>query len=62
MTTLTLHQGQAQAEYIEHPIEVARRALLAAASLETEPPEWQQRFRRVADALPDRGRLTREAC
>lgn len=31
MPTLTLHQGDAQAEFEEHPTEIARRALMAAA-------------------------------
>lgn len=51
--TLTLHHGDAKAEYVEHPVEVARRMLIAAAELETDVG-WQHRFRRVADALPDR--------
>jgi hypothetical protein len=32
---LTLHQGKNRQECVEHPIEVARRALRAAAGVET---------------------------
>lgn len=55
---LTLIDGNAQASFEEHPIEAARRALMAAARLGSETPEWQMRFRRVADALPSRGSLS----
>ncbi len=51
--TLTLIDGNAQQAYEEHPVEVARRALMAAADLES--PDWAARFRRVAAALPHRG-------
>ena len=54
--TLTLHQGDARAVYAEHPVEVARKALLAAGDLEIESEEWRLRFRRVAAALPNRDR------
>ncbi len=50
--TLRLHQGENEAEYVEHPIEVARKALFAAAELEDE--DWAYRLRRVANALPTR--------
>ena len=32
--TLTLHHGDAQASFAEHPTEVARQALIAAARVE----------------------------
>jgi hypothetical protein len=49
---LTLHQGDQQAVYVEHPTEVARRALMAAAEVETF--DWAQILQRVASALPHR--------
>ena len=55
--TLILHHGGGRAEYVEHPTEVARKALLAAAEVETEPVAAA--MRRVAAALPIR-RHTRE--
>jgi hypothetical protein len=58
MTTLTLHQGDEQAEYVEHPTEVARRALLDAAAVETE--DWAAVIRRAASALPRRGPVKNE--
>lgn len=48
--TLTLHQGGAQAEYAEHPLETARRMLLAAADIETDA--WADVLRRFASSLP----------
>ncbi len=36
MTTLTLHQGDAEASFVEHPTEVARKALMAAAEVEVD--------------------------
>jgi hypothetical protein len=43
--TLTLHHGDAQAKYVEHPTEVvARRALLAAAEIESG--RWPELLRR----------------
>lgn len=35
---LKLHQGDEAASFVEHPMEVARKALRAAADLETA--EW----------------------
>lgn len=52
MPQLTLYQGDARREYAEHPIEVARAALLAAAQIESE--EWAAVIRRFASALPPR--------
>lgn len=52
MAKLTLHQGDQEAEYEEHPVEVARRALLEAAKLEDD--DWAHVMRRFAGALPDR--------
>jgi hypothetical protein len=56
---LTLHQGDAERTFVEHPVEVARRALLEAADLEQDSggngPEWARIMRRVASALPRRG-------
>jgi hypothetical protein len=51
--TLTLHQGDQRAEYVEHPIEMARRALLAAAELESG--RWPELLRGTARNLPERG-------
>ena len=34
MTTLTLHHGENKQDFTEHPTEVARRALMAAAEVE----------------------------
>jgi hypothetical protein len=49
---LTLHHGDQQANYVEHPMEVARKALLAAADLEAG--EWSFACRGIAELLPDR--------
>jgi hypothetical protein len=49
---LTLHQGDQQAEYVEHPTETARKALMAAAEVETSA--WAGILQRVASALPHR--------
>lgn len=57
MTTLTLHQGDAEASFEEHPIEVARRALFAAAELEDD--DWAYNLRRFARVLPSRTRIAR---
>lgn len=46
---LTLHLGDGPPG---HPTEAARRALLTAADVET--PEWSERLRRLAAALPRR--------
>jgi len=49
---LKLHQGDAVAEYQEHPTEVARRALMAAADVEVG---WvADECQRFARALPAR--------
>jgi hypothetical protein len=50
---LTLHQGDNRAEYTEHPIEIARKALMAAADVERD--DWSGVLRRFASALPERG-------
>jgi len=50
--TLILHQGDAQAEYVEHPTEVARKALMAAAEIESG--RWPELIRNAARLLPDR--------
>lgn len=57
MATLTLHQGERQQEFVEHPIEVARRALIKASEIEDEP--WAGSCRRVAGLLPHREPLRR---
>ena len=57
--TFTLHHGERSATFQEHPVEVARRALLAAADLENEAGPWAGLMRRVASSLPDRERLRR---
>jgi len=48
---LTLHHGDQQAQYVEHPTEVARKALMAAAEVETA--DW-------ASALPHRPAIMKE--
>ncbi len=58
MATLTLHHGDTEQAFEAHPLEVARQALLAAADL--EPDDWAARFRRVAEALPDRPPIVRK--
>jgi hypothetical protein len=57
MATLTLHQGNAQQAYEEHPIEVARWLLIAAARIES--PGLAHQLRRFAEALPERGSIRR---
>jgi len=52
---LTLRQGDHRAEYVEHPMEVARKALLAAADLEAG--EWSCACRGIAELLPDRSAI-----
>jgi hypothetical protein len=54
---LTLHQGDAEASFVEHPTEVARKALMAAADLETG--RWPELLRRVASELPFRAPITK---
>lgn len=61
MTTLTLHHNDERRTYVEHPIEVARRALRAAAQLEEQSndelgPDWASVMLRMASALPSRTR------
>ena len=58
MATLTLHQGDAAASFEEHPTEIARRALIAAAQVETG--QLADHLRRVAETLPNRGSLRKE--
>jgi hypothetical protein len=43
-------------EYVEHPLEIARKALEEAATLEWEAGDrsWAGRFARLADCLPRR--------
>lgn len=53
---LVLHHGDAQASYEDHPMEVARPALMAAARLER--PRLAGQLRRIAQALPDRAPMT----
>jgi len=52
---LILHLGDAEASFEEHPIEVARRALMDAALIEDE--FLAPVLHRVALSLPSRGRL-----
>lgn len=49
----TMYEGSAHASFEEHPTMTARRALIAAALVET--PEWAQILQRVASTLPHRG-------
>jgi hypothetical protein len=50
---LTLHHGDAQASFAEHPVEGARRLLTVAAEQEQDP-EWCSLFLRFAALLPTR--------
>ncbi len=57
---LTLHQGDAERTFSQHPIEIARRALLEAADFEERSGgetsvDWAAPLRRFANALPERG-------
>ena len=56
--TLTLHHGDAEAEYAEHPTITARRALEAAATV--EDAEWAPLMRRFARLLPRRAPLPKD--
>jgi hypothetical protein len=47
-----LHHGDQQAEYVEHPTETARKALMAAARV--EDGRLADQLRRFAETLPDR--------
>lgn len=58
MPELTLHHGDAQASFTEHPMEVARRALKAAAELEPDG-RMARTLTNIADDLPFRDRLAR---
>jgi hypothetical protein len=49
---LVVHHRDQQAVYAEHPTEVARKALLAAAEVETR--DWASILERVASSLPRR--------
>jgi hypothetical protein len=53
MAKLTLHHGAAEQAFTEHPTEIARKALIAAADLEAGP--WAEVLRRFASTLPHRG-------
>jgi hypothetical protein len=55
MATLTVIGGGGERTFEEHPTEIARRALMAAAEVET--PEWAAVVLRFASALPHRGPL-----
>jgi hypothetical protein len=55
MATLTVIHGNEQRTFEEHPNEVARKALMAAADV--EEPLLAAALRRVALALPHRGPL-----
>jgi hypothetical protein len=54
---LTVHDGEAQASFTEHPTEAARKALMAAAVVET--PALASALRRVAMSLPRRAAIAR---
>lgn len=56
--SLTLHQGEQEQVFSAHPTELARRALIVAAAVET--PEWGRILHRVASALPHREPLSHE--
>jgi hypothetical protein len=58
MTSLTVHEGTQSASFDEHPTEVARRALIAAAAVESD--DWAAVLRRFASALPRRGPLRQQ--
>ena len=49
---LTLHQGEAKQEFVEHPIEVARQLLMAAADREGDLVASELRL--LASSLPRR--------
>jgi hypothetical protein len=57
MPSLTLIHNEQTRAFDEHPIETARKALMAAADLETEA--WAEVLRRFASTLPRRERLSR---
>lgn len=53
----TLHQGDAEASFGEHPTEIARQALIDAAEVEGYPLADQ--MLRFAATLPERAQLAR---
>jgi hypothetical protein len=59
MATLTLIDGDAQQAFEEHPTEIARKALMAAAEVETDG--WPELLRRSARALPKRGPILKRS-
>jgi hypothetical protein len=58
VASLTLHQGDESRKFEEHPLEVARKALMAASELD---PHLASRLRSVAALLPERGRTVKAA-
>ena len=58
MATFTLMQGDAEQAFEEHPTEVARKALMAAA--EVEIGRWPGLLREAAANLPDRPAIIRK--
>jgi hypothetical protein len=58
MPALTLHQGDNHREYEEHPTEIARRAMLAAADVEEGLLALSMR---MAAELPNRECILRKA-
>jgi hypothetical protein len=57
---LTLHQGDEKADYVPHPVEVAREALMAAADV--EEPALALALRRFAVGLPRRAPIRKGVC
>jgi hypothetical protein len=55
MATLTLLQGNAEQAFEEHPTEIARKALIAAADLETGA--FADQLHRFAATFPRRGAI-----
>jgi hypothetical protein len=58
MTALTLIEGDEQRTFEEHPMETAKRALLAAAEFEDQFEDdgcgWATILRRIGSAMPER--------
>lgn len=56
MPALTLHQGDRKQEFVEHPVEIARRALNEAAKLDYDAGNlrWASLLSSAASALPNR--------
>ncbi len=48
---LTLHQGDAEASFVEHPTEVARKALIAAAQTFGSPGTPRTPLRPLAGVI-----------